>query len=101
MAELLKVDNLSAGYGEAVVLHDVSVRIQEGETLALLGRNGTGKTTFAHEFLPNEADCPVFVNADLIAAGRENFHRHYAPCVDAWMLYDNGGLSPSLLDWSE
>jgi branched-chain amino acid transport system ATP-binding protein len=46
MAELLKVENLSAGYGEAVVLHDVSVRIQEGETLALLGRNGTGKTTF-------------------------------------------------------
>jgi len=46
MAELLNVENLSAGYGEAVVLHDVSVRINEGETLALLGRNGTGKTTF-------------------------------------------------------
>ena len=46
MTELLKVDNLSAGYGEAVVLHGVSVSIQEGETLALLGRNGTGKTTF-------------------------------------------------------
>ncbi|HQC84806.1 MAG TPA: ABC transporter ATP-binding protein, partial [Rhodoferax sp.] len=30
MAELLKVENLSAGYGEAVVLHDVSVRINEG-----------------------------------------------------------------------
>jgi len=46
MAELLKVENLSAGYGEAVVLHDISVSINEGETLALLGRNGTGKTTF-------------------------------------------------------
>ena len=31
--------------------------------------NGAGKTTFAHEFLPNERGCPVFVNADLIAAG--------------------------------
>ena len=31
--------------------------------------NGAGKTTFAREFLPNEAVCPVFVNADLIAAG--------------------------------
>ena len=45
MAELLKVDNLRAGYGEAVVLNDVSLSLGEGETLALLGRNGTGKTT--------------------------------------------------------
>lgn len=33
------------------------------------GPNGAGKTTFASEFLPQEADCPVFVNADMIAAG--------------------------------
>src|SRR3954470_14541010 len=45
MAELLKVDNLSAGYGEAVVLHGISFSLDEGKTLALLGRNGTGKTT--------------------------------------------------------
>mgnify|MGYP001765671481 CR=1 FL=1 len=35
----------------------------------IAGPNGAGKTTFAREFLPNEAGCPVFVNADLIAAG--------------------------------
>jgi len=46
MAELLNVENLSAGYGEAVVLNGVSLAIDEGATLALLGRNGTGKTTF-------------------------------------------------------
>lgn len=46
MAELLNVEKLSAGYGEAVVLHEVSLRLDEGQTLALLGRNGTGKTTF-------------------------------------------------------
>lgn len=46
MAELLKVEKLSAGYGEAVVLNDVSVSLEQGQTLALLGRNGTGKTTF-------------------------------------------------------
>lgn len=45
MTELLKVQDLSAGYGEAVVLHDVSLILGEGQTLALLGRNGTGKTT--------------------------------------------------------
>ncbi|MFC5499540.1 ABC transporter ATP-binding protein [Caenimonas terrae] len=45
MSELLRVDDLSAGYGEAVVLQGVSLALDEGETLALLGRNGTGKTT--------------------------------------------------------
>ena len=45
MAELLKVAALSAGYGEAVVLNDISITLGEGQTLALLGRNGTGKTT--------------------------------------------------------
>ncbi|MDO8457441.1 MAG: ABC transporter ATP-binding protein [Burkholderiaceae bacterium] len=45
MSDLLKVQGLSAGYGEAVVLHDVSLSLAQGQTLALLGRNGTGKTT--------------------------------------------------------
>lgn len=45
MTELLCVERLSAGYGEAIVLQDVSFTLQEGGTLALLGRNGTGKTT--------------------------------------------------------
>lgn len=35
--------------------------------------NGAGKTTFAREFLPHEAGCPVFINADLIAAGLSPF----------------------------
>ncbi|HEV8647211.1 MAG TPA: ABC transporter ATP-binding protein [Burkholderiales bacterium] len=45
MAELLRLDNVSAGYGEAVVLEDISLSIAEGDSLALLGRNGMGKTT--------------------------------------------------------
>ncbi|MEZ5580678.1 MAG: zeta toxin family protein [Candidatus Competibacteraceae bacterium] len=165
--------------------------------IIIAGPNGAGKTTFAREFLPNEAGCPIFVNADLIAAGlspfapeiaavqagrlmlremarhfaarvsfafettlsgrgylrlieqwqtvgyrvkliflqlaspeeaiarvaqrvkqgghnvaeavirrrfvagRENFEQMYAPKVDAWMLYDNAGVQPVLLDWSE
>ncbi|MDY0071397.1 MAG: zeta toxin family protein [Thauera sp.] len=167
------------------------------KVIIIAGPNGAGKTTFAREFLPHEAACPVFVNADLIAAGLspfdveaaalqagrlmllelerhfqarrsfafettlsgrgylrhlrkwrdagyrveliflrlnhadeavarvqqrvlqgghdipeavirrrfsaglENFHRHYAPAVDAWALYDNAGETPALLDWSE
>ena len=45
MPELLRVERLSAGYGEAVVLEDIDFSLPAGESLALLGRNGTGKTT--------------------------------------------------------
>lgn len=41
--------------------------------LIIAGPNGAGKTSFATEFLPNEADCPSFVNADSIAAGLSPF----------------------------
>jgi branched-chain amino acid transport system ATP-binding protein len=45
MAELLAISGLSAGYGRAVVLSDIGFRLGEGEALAVLGRNGVGKTT--------------------------------------------------------
>ena len=45
MPELLRVTGLSSGYGEAVVVQGVDVVLEAGRSLALLGRNGTGKTT--------------------------------------------------------
>jgi branched-chain amino acid transport system ATP-binding protein len=45
MGDMLQLENVTAGYGEAVVLNQVSFSLAAGETLALLGRNGTGKTT--------------------------------------------------------
>jgi predicted ABC-type ATPase len=39
----------------------------------IAGPNGAGKTTFAREFLPREADCPDFINVDLIASGLSPF----------------------------
>jgi branched-chain amino acid transport system ATP-binding protein len=45
MSELLAVDHVTAGYGESVVLEDISFTLQEGDSLALLGRNGVGKTS--------------------------------------------------------
>jgi predicted ABC-type ATPase len=46
--------------------------------LIIAGPNGAGKTTFAREFLPNEAGCPIFINADLIAAGFSPFQPEVA-----------------------
>jgi len=45
MVELIRAEGLTAGYGDAVVLDDVSLAIDEGGSLAVLGRNGVGKTT--------------------------------------------------------
>jgi branched-chain amino acid transport system ATP-binding protein len=45
MAELVSLEGVTAGYGESVVLDDVSLAVDEGDSLALLGRNGVGKTT--------------------------------------------------------
>src|SRR2546421_3642459 len=51
MPELLAIENLRAGYGEAVVLSRVSLSIPEGRSLALLGRNGMGKTTLVNSIV--------------------------------------------------
>ena len=45
----------------------------ELKIVIIAGPNGAGKTTFAREFLPNEGNCPTFINADLIAAGISPF----------------------------
>ncbi|ANL30867.1 high-affinity branched-chain amino acid ABC transporter ATP-binding protein LivF 2 (plasmid) [Rhizobium phaseoli] len=45
MADLLEVQGLNAWYGESHILHGVDMRVAEGETITILGRNGVGKTT--------------------------------------------------------
>jgi branched-chain amino acid transport system ATP-binding protein len=51
MPDLLAIESLRAGYGEAVVLPNMSLRLPEGEVLAVLGRNGTGKTTLINSIV--------------------------------------------------
>lgn len=47
--------------------------MESPKSVIIAGPNGAGKTTFASAFLPQEADCPRFINADLIAAGLSPF----------------------------
>ena len=51
MSDFLAIEGLRAGYGEAVVLPGLSLRLAEGQVLALLGRNGTGKTTLINSIV--------------------------------------------------
>ena len=45
MAHSITLENVHAGYGSVRVLHDVSMRVDDGETVVLLGSNGNGKST--------------------------------------------------------
>ena len=51
MADLLAVDKLSAGYGEARVISGLDLKMGEGRSLAVLGRNGAGKTTLINSLI--------------------------------------------------
>jgi branched-chain amino acid transport system ATP-binding protein len=51
MPDLLEVSGLRAGYGEAVVIDGLDLSLAEGERLAVLGRNGTGKTTLVNSII--------------------------------------------------
>src|SRR4051812_47808405 len=45
MPELLALEGVTAGYGQATVLEDITLKVGTGDSLAVLGRNGVGKTT--------------------------------------------------------
>jgi branched-chain amino acid transport system ATP-binding protein len=51
MSDLLTLQQVSAGYGEAVVISAIDLRLEPGESLAVLGRNGTGKTTLLNTII--------------------------------------------------
>jgi branched-chain amino acid transport system ATP-binding protein len=51
MPELLRVSGLTAGYRDAIVLREIDLAIEEGKSVALLGRNGVGKTTLVNSII--------------------------------------------------
>jgi ABC-type branched-subunit amino acid transport system ATPase component len=68
MVPALEVSRLASGYGESVVIHDVSLTIGHADIVALLGKNGMGKTTFARTilgFLPPRHGTVVVCGKDM------------------------------------
>lgn len=69
MSELVRFENVYGGYGEATVLEDISFNLDSGESLALIGRNGVGKSTLL-SVLAGAADCTggkiQFMGQDLV-----------------------------------
>lgn len=63
------------------------------KVIIIAGPNGVGKTTFAREYLPNETNCPTFINADLIAAGLAPFSPETAAANAARLMLKEIGLN--------
>lgn len=61
---------------------------RQKKILIIAGPNGAGKTTFATEFLPREAECPNFINADLIASGINPFNPEAAAIASGKMMFE-------------
>ncbi|HLU20812.1 MAG TPA: ATP-binding cassette domain-containing protein [Pusillimonas sp.] len=51
MSEILSLQGVTAGYGDAVIIEDISLAVEQGASLAVLGRNGVGKTTLLRTVL--------------------------------------------------
>src|SRR5260370_42284559 len=67
MPDVLHIERLTAGYGEAIVLNEVSLILPEGQSLALLGRNGMGKTTLINSIV----GVTRFIGGSISLDGRE------------------------------
>jgi len=66
---MFKVINATGGYGKTIIIRDVSLEVKEGEVVALLGRNGVGKSTlmrYATGLIPAKSG-QVEINGQLTA----------------------------------
>ena len=78
MSALLTVERLEAFYGASQVLHGIDLSIARGEQVALLGRNGMGKTTLLRSLMGLVSDCRgkiAFADRDIVGAAPEDIAR--------------------------
>lgn len=72
MEKIISVENLTFGYEKQLVLNDVSFSIAEGDFVAIIGSNGTGKSTLIKLLLGELF--PVFGNISILGKGNSNSH---------------------------
>ncbi len=87
MNELLGFSNVVSGYGDARILHDVDLAVGAGERVAILGRNGVGKTTVVKTFL---GIARVIAGEVRIAGHRQSAIRHFTAAREGIAVVPQG-----------
>jgi phosphonate transport system ATP-binding protein len=83
MAAAITLDRVSAGYHGAPVLHDITVSIEPGERVAILGRSGAGKSTLINTLYRRYPECSALIpQASALVANLSVFHNVFMGCLD-------------------
>jgi branched-chain amino acid transport system ATP-binding protein len=103
-APMLDVCRVSAGYGETRVLNDVSIRVSAGSVVALLGRNGTGKSTLLRVISgmlrPESGDVMLSTENITRLAPEARAHRGLCCIAEGRSIFPNLTVRENLIMWS-
>ena len=83
MAAAITLDRVSAGYHGTPVLHDISLSIEPGERVAIVGRSGAGKSTLLNTIYRRYPECAALIpQASALVANLSVFHNVFMGCLD-------------------
>jgi phosphonate transport system ATP-binding protein len=83
MAAAITLDKVSAGYNGALVLHDITLSIEPGERVAIIGRSGAGKSTLLNTIYRHyPQDAALIPQASALVANLSVFHNVFMGCLD-------------------
>ena len=83
MAAAITLDKVSAGYNGALVLHDITLSIEPGERVAIIGRSGAGKSTLLNTIYRRYPEHAALIpQASALVANLSVFHNVFMGCLD-------------------
>jgi len=83
MAAAITLDKVSAGYNGAVVLHDITLSVEPGERVAIIGRSGAGKSTLLNTIYRHYPEHAALIpQASALVANLSVFHNVFMGCLD-------------------
>jgi phosphonate transport system ATP-binding protein len=90
MAAAIRLDRVSAGYDGTPVLHDITLSIEPGERVAIIGRSGAGKSTLLNTIYRRYPECTALIpQASALVANLSVFHNVYMGCLDRHSTFYN------------